>query len=1429
MNSTGTGPLRPVSDEYQGLNRCRFLNLYHQKIIMPDLTTTQEILFMEMTRLNPFEKKIVVISSLWWGPIPVAYLLRLLRASGTAFPQGGFLTVASLDQYIFKLIKKDLLTRDIQCNSSIRELVARKASAEADFHKLAEYMLENWPGNTHGQGFDIHCANSLRNIRLCALMKDQDSFHAQLYSLKRNCIYGKHYKMPLTSFFTDLFDPEWMKTLPVSIQTSMCRELFSHVIDFSISFDRAVIDYFLDLDLSGLPDREPDRIRCILAVTLLMSADSDRAMSVISDIQAPELSMMMTGWLNFLQGDDHKAVDNFDKALVLIRKLTGSKKFYFKDQTGLIYLLSLLRIKGPQSLKKLKTLLSQAKSRTNTGHNTFYIPAYDSLEAIVDYENMDLVNARKNIVEADSNHDVVTQFIAGLGQYWVSGKLSSPDKAKLQSIFTDSFAAGLDWLTMETGFLLHKVDPKAISSQKIDHIQKIRDRIGLTPLAELIKPIEPWRMTLKAIQKIVGPRTVNAVKRDPEIKKSRIIWLVDYRENHVLKLQPRLQTLNKAGQWSKGRNIALKTLVNESATMDFLTDEDRKILPAIKKYSDFYQSMWYENEFDRILLLLTGHPRLFLESSPDTSVEFVKGEPEVSVVKSGSNYVLSMTPVMNNKSVVLVRENPTRFRVVQAGEEHRRLYEVLSGKQFNVPGSGRQELLQTISCLSGLVTVHSDITGRENGLPEISADPMPCMRIYPAGSGFKADMTVRPFKSDGPFLKPGRGRANIIAEVEGKRTLAKRDLKMELKMAGQVESSCPFLEGLEHDDLIWTIPEPDECLVLLSELKEIQDNGLVNLLWPEGEKLSFVRTIDIDSLVMELSSGRNWFELEGQLQVDGETLIRIKELLAKLQDSQGRFVFLDEKRFIALTGKLRRRLKEIDHIAEQKGDRLRMPAHSILTLEELERESASFKGDKAWQKHKKNIQQAFSLKPNPPSTLRAELRIYQTEGYQWLSRMARLGLGACLADDMGLGKTIQALAVILERASKGPTLVVAPTSVCPNWVSETRRFAPTMKPVIYTGKDRQELLTNLGPFDLVICSYALLMQDAEELCSIQWQSAVLDEAQAIKNWSAKRTQAAMDIKAGFRMVTTGTPIENNLAELWTLFRFLNPGLLGSRKAFYEKFALPIQKFDDTEQKKIPKKIIHPFILRRLKSQVMEELPPRTEVTLKVRMGKEEAALYEAVRIQALENLEGDAVNPGARHLRVLTELTRLRQLCCHPRMLFPESNMQGSKLALVEEIISELLANGHKALVFSQFVKHLALVRERLDDLGIDYRYLDGSTPGHLRQKEIMAFQEGKGDLFLISLKAGGLGLNLTAADYVIHLDPWWNPAVEDQATDRSHRIGQENPVTVYRLVTENTVEEKIVSLHAQKRDLADSLLEGSDMGGRISAEELMKLLRDPA
>ncbi|MBI5542465.1 MAG: DEAD/DEAH box helicase, partial [Deltaproteobacteria bacterium] len=395
-----------------------------------------------------------------------------------------------------------------------------------------------------------------------------------------------------------------------------------------------------------------------------------------------------------------------------------------------------------------------------------------------------------------------------------------------------------------------------------------------------------------------------------------------------------------------------------------------------------------------------------------------------------------------------------------------------------------------------------------------------------------------------------------------------------------------------------------------------------------------------------------------------------------------------------------------------------------------------------------------------------------------------------------------------------------------NWVREAQRFAPQLRPILYRETDREATLAALGPNDLLITSYGLVVRHAAQLAEKRFATLVLDEAQAVKNAATRRSRAIRDLNADWRVALTGTPLENHLGELWSLFRVLTPGLLGSWDSFRERFVNPIERQKSAERLKALGRVARPFILRRTKAEVAPELPARTEIRNLVSLSEAERRTYDDARLAAIAQLAGQTGDEQNKRFETLAAITRLRQLACHPKLYDPYSKLPSSKLSRLLELVEELKDSDHRALIFSQFTSHLALVREALDARSVRYLYLDGQTPEAERVKRVDAFQAGKADLFLISLKAGGTGLNLTAADYVVHLDPWWNPAVEDQATDRAHRIGQTRPVTVYRLISKGTIEEAILALHEDKRDLVAGVLDGAGTSAKLSNDELLALIR---
>jgi SNF2 family DNA or RNA helicase len=449
-----------------------------------------------------------------------------------------------------------------------------------------------------------------------------------------------------------------------------------------------------------------------------------------------------------------------------------------------------------------------------------------------------------------------------------------------------------------------------------------------------------------------------------------------------------------------------------------------------------------------------------------------------------------------------------------------------------------------------------------------------------------------------------------------------------------------------------------------------------------------------------------------------------------------------------------------------------------------------------------------------PAGLKAELRDYQREGVSWLARLRDAGLGAVLADDMGLGKTLQALCAV-----RGKTLVVCPTSVLAAWSAQIASFRPDLRTCVFHGAERE--LDESA--DVVLTTYALLRLERERLEERHWDSIVLDEAQLIKNPSSQAARAAHGLKGDFRLALTGTPVENRLDDLWSQFQFANPGLLGTRRAFQQEYGRAAARGDARSAERLRHRI-RPFLLRRLKREVARELPPRTEVTLHCELSEAERSLYDSLlassRQEVLQKLE-----QGASPFAALELLLRLRQACCSPALVpgggKPASS---SKIELLTQSLLESSALGHRALVFSQWSGLLDLIEPALRAAGLGFLRLDGSTPD--RAAVVQGFQRQDGPpVLLISLKAGGTGLTLTAADHVYLMDPWWNPAVEDQAADRAHRIGQENPVLIQRLVARDTVEDRIEALKRRKQELARNLLEGAGQAAPLTREELLELL----
>ncbi|MGX7704247.1 DEAD/DEAH box helicase [Methylobacterium sp. Gmos1] len=584
------------------------------------------------------------------------------------------------------------------------------------------------------------------------------------------------------------------------------------------------------------------------------------------------------------------------------------------------------------------------------------------------------------------------------------------------------------------------------------------------------------------------------------------------------------------------------------------------------------------------------------------------------------------------------------------------------------------------------------------------------------------------------------------------------------------------------------------------------------------------------------STGIDWLELDLGVEIEGERIPLAEPIAALLArpdfaiesideaSSQPVMVPLDDGRMLALPGA---RLKPILLALRElslgagagEGGRLRLGLVDAATLAALERVSEAamlaWRGGESLRAMGRMLLAEGGIpQVSPPETFRATLRPYQAEGLSWLAFLREAGLGGILADDMGLGKTVQALALIAREKAETrldrPALVIAPTSLMANWRREAERFAPDLSVLVLHGQGRREHFDAIDGHDLVLTTYPLVARDHGVLSGQDWHLLILDEAQTIKNPDATTTQLIHGLSARHRFCLSGTPLENNLAELWSLFSFACPGLLGERRTFARTWRTPIEKHGDPERGRLLARRIRPFLLRRTKEEVARDLPPKTEITEEVEMGEAQRALYESIRLAMHARVREAIAAKGWDRSRIviLDALLKLRQACCDPRLLKLErAEAAGSaKLDRLEELLDALLAEGRRVLVFSQFTSMLALIKPRLTRAGIAYAELTGRTRD--REGAVRRFESGEVPVFLISLKAGGTGLNLVSADTVILYDPWWNPAVEAQAVDRAHRIGQDKPVFVHKLVAARSIEEKMEELKARKSALAESLFD---------------------
>jgi SNF2 family DNA or RNA helicase len=1164
--------------------------------------------------------------------------------------------------------------------------------------------------------------------------------------------------------------------------------------------------------------------------------------------------LQLLGAACFLSGDNKLAIAYFEQALVAKNKFSRRKKQYLHEVLGYFYKLALIVQANQSDAAYYTTALQQAEFEQNDRalKSDFATLAHCLVKPILSLSSGSQYTSHIQYNSVSEKVDYLCHqldyFTYLLAQVWCNNKQDAglvkqahKHKVAFEQLSYPLFASWCEQLTLA-------LSPAATKLEELEADAPQQRFPGLIELANLIKTKSQWDV---ALDKLIALNPSNSespsISPSKAIKPIRLIW--ELHDGLTCTLQGREQKLSKAG-WSKGRVVSLKRLKTEVDLLDYLSDSDKRICRHIRAHQGwgYYAKTEYTLEGLTALNAAVGIDNLYIAGDLERPIDLVKREPELIVSEQGEQLVLSIADLPDDlladyqeqssnarkqSAYSLKYVNGSEYQLTFFSPEHMKVAEIIGEGGLLIPISAKQKALDGISAIAPFLNIQSDIAELDTGLETRECDPNLMVNIEPTKTGLAFTCVVMPFGERGPAFKPGLGNASLSTDINGKRIATQRDLVREQNLLDELDKACPAFLQMSDNSLL--LDDLQNALAALEELEDAIKQARFNLVlrWPKGRKISLTKKLESQHLQLSLGKKSEWFDITGDLHVNDEEVIELRRLLELVKTSNGRFIELGSEQILALSDELRHKLDLINQVTDEGS------FHPLASLQIEEATSGMrMKTLHAWDDQTKRMHQANDITPVIPSTFQALLRDYQVAGFDWGMRLAHWGAGACLADDMGLGKTLQALAILLARAKQGPSLVIAPTSVCFNWQQESLKFSPTLNIKLFADAtntiEREVLLNELKPFDCVIISYGLLQRESELLKQVHWHSIVADEAQALKNPLAKRTKAAYALKGDFKMITTGTPIENDLTELWSLFRFINPGLLGNVKRFSQRFSIPIEnaredKLAARKASQALKALIQPFILRRMKNQVLTELPSRTEINIPVEMSTKEYAFYEALRLNAIDNISqnGQQANPGEQRIKMLAELVKLRQACCHPKLVMSESEIPSAKLAALDVLLDELKLNNHKALIFSQFVGHLQLIKKHIEAKGFVYQYLDGSTPQKDRQNRVNAFQAGEGDIFLISLKAGGSGLNLTAADYVIHMDPWWNPAVEDQASDRAHRMGQLRPVTIYRLITQNTIEERIVALHQHKRDLADKLLSGNEAVTKLSVEDMMNLLKE--
>lgn len=941
--------------------------------------------------------------------------------------------------------------------------------------------------------------------------------------------------------------------------------------------------------------------------------------------------------------------------------------------------------------------------------------------------------------------------------------------------------------------------------------QLLRDQFGGEPLLSSMRIKPKWAQTLTEIEEAVSQ--IEAVEK-------RIVYFLDGFEITAIVEQEKHDD-----QWRDSRLLSLLEMAKKG--YDSMDNNDAVIASRLVMRDSA------RNDARDIFHILASSGRLYYGSHlkgrerheiiVHQEEPYLSFEGKGSVIEIKSNVATDANGNVMKHTVTCISPGEYRLVTVNAFQKDVMKRFLTLGQ---VPSSAVISLKRAIESLSGIVAVKQDDLD-SMAQPAVMSCGLLAVRIVPVDHIYQVTVLAAALENGTSRFAPAEGEELVYDEVENLTHCVYRDLGRE--DANYRQLNLFMKDELDVDVISYTekrIYAEEALLKLIAYVYDNRDKYFIE--WPEGKRLKFRGDVKSTDISISVNSNMEWFTLEGEARAGNMTL-SLESLIQAICNSPIQdFVKIGDDEYIRMTEELKKHIAALASLPSRRGGQKKIPKFQVGALAAIIQD-LKVNTDQGYRDFMKQTQAAFSFSAPIPDGLQATLRDYQVEGYRWICRLSAWGAGACLADDMGLGKTLQAIAFLLHKAHDGASLVVMPKSILPNWRQEAQRFAPQLNVInLNHESNRSRIIQNADRNDVILCTYGILGTERALITSRQWNVVCLDEAHQIKNRNTLVSQAAMDLNATHRLILTGTPLQNNLGELWNLFQFLNPGLLGPWNNFRDAFIVPTL---DQYHRDLLKEMTAPFILRRTKQDVLTELPEKVVSEQLVELTDDEMKVYEEMRRRAEVKFKKNKTaqeREEAKNLQInfFTELINLRLAACSMRLVYDQWTAVSSKLVALMDLLDALMDNpDNNVLVFSQFTSFLDLVKPGLSKRHLAFLYLDGQTPLEKRQQLVQDFQEGKCRLFLSSLKAGGLGINLTKANYVILLDPWWNPAIENQAMDRAHRLGQKRAVSVIRLISAQTIEEKILRLHQDKQQLTDDVLEGTGESHKLTYEDIMDMI----